>query len=763
MRFSIHGTKSLTVLLGVATVLLTVLGCQKKLGSKEASNPSKEIALTESRPDYDFPFYDPSLSLDDRVQDLISRLTLEEKADQMMHNTNAIERLGIPPYSWWNEALHGVGRSGVATVFPQAIGLGATFDEDLALRVSSAISDEARAMHNASKAKGYFKRYSGLTFWTPNINIFRDPRWGRGQETYGEDPYLTSRLGTAFVKGLQGDHPKYLKTAACAKHYAVHSGPEKLRHEFDAKANPKDLWETYLPAFEALVNTDVEAVMCAYNSTNGAPCCANTYLISDVLLDQWGFKGHVLSDCWAIVDFYTPSDKGGHGTVKTAAQASALAVKSRVSLNCGSTYLEGIPEAVKQGLLTEAEVDRELATLLKTRFKLGLFDPAGSHHYDDISVDVVDSEAHRALAREVAQKGIVMLKNNGALPLKNDLARYFVTGPHAANSDVLLGNYFGVNPKLVTVLEGTAGAVDHASQLQYRMGIMLDRPNANPQDWTTPNAGKSDATIAVLGISGLLEGEEGESIASATLGDRFEYGLPANQLEFLRKLRKEAGQLPIITVVTGGSPIDLAEVQALSDAVLFVWYPGEEGGNAIADIIFGKVSPSGRLPITFPKSYEQLPAYEDYTMKGRTYKYMEKEPLYPFGFGLSYTSFSYGVPKLSSNSISSNETVKVTVEVTNSGKVDSDEVVQLYVTDMDASFEVPNFQLQGVKRSHFKAGESKLLTFELGPKAFEMVNDKGERLIESGTFKIYIGGSSPMKKSIVLGAPKMGEVTIELK
>ncbi|WMI67734.1 glycoside hydrolase family 3 C-terminal domain-containing protein [Mangrovimonas sp. YM274] len=763
MRFSIRKPKFHSISLGLILVFLFAVACQKQVDSKESSNSEKEGTLEEAKQDFDFPFYNPSLPLDDRVEDLILRLTLEEKADQMMHNTNGVERLGIPAYSWWNEALHGVGRSGVATVFPQAIGLGATFDEDLALRVSSAISDEARAMYNAAKAKGYYKRYGGLTFWTPNINIFRDPRWGRGQETYGEDPYLTARLGTAFVKGLQGEDPNYLKTAACAKHYAVHSGPEKLRHEFDAKANPKDLWETYLPAFEALVNADVEAVMCAYNSTNGAPCCANEYLISDVLLEKWQFKGHVLSDCWAIVDFFTPSDKGGHGTVETAAQASALAVKNRVSLNCGSTYLEGIPEAVKQGILTEAEVDRELATLLKTRFKLGLFDPEGSNQYDSISIDVVDSDEHRALAREVAQKGIVMLKNNGALPLKNDLARYFVTGPHAANSDVLLGNYFGVNPKLVTVLEGIAGAVDHASQLQYRMGIMLDQPNANPQDWTTPNAGKSDATIAVLGISGLLEGEEGESIASATLGDRFEYGLPENQLEFLRKLRKEAGERPIITVITGGSPIDLAEVEALSDAVLFVWYPGEEGGNAVADILFGKVSPSGRLPITFPKSYDQLPAYEDYTMNGRTYKYMEKEPLYPFGFGLSYTTFNYGTPKLSSKTITSKDTVTVSVEVTNSGNVDSDEVVQLYVTDTEASFKVPNFQLQAVDRSHFKAGESKILTFELGPEAFEVVNAKGERVIEPGAFKIYIGGSSPMKRSHDLGASQPAEVTVVVK
>src|SRR5690606_29354465 len=424
------------------STLLLLNGCGE--GAPKGTNGSSN--LPEQKPEHDFPFYDTSLSLDERVTDLISRLSLEEKADQMMHNSSAIERLGVPPYGWWNEALHGVGRSGTATVFPQAIGLGATFDADLAFKVSSAISDEARAMHNAAKEKGYHLRYSGLTFWTPNINIFRDPRWGRGQETYGEDPYLTSILGTSFVKGLQGDDPKYLKTAACAKHYAVHSGPEKLRHEFDAIANPKDLWETYLPAFEALVEADVEAVMCAYNSTNGQPCCSNNYLLTEVLREKWGFKGHILSDCWAIVDLYTPADKGGHGAVSTQAEAAALAVRNGVSLNCGSTYLEGLPKAVEQDLITEAEIDRELAILLRTRFKLGLFDPKGSNPYDEIPVEVINSEQHRALAREVAQKSIVLLKNDGVLPLRNDLSRYFVTGPNAANNEVLLGNYHGVNP-----------------------------------------------------------------------------------------------------------------------------------------------------------------------------------------------------------------------------------------------------------------------------------------------------------------------------
>lgn len=738
-------------------LFVCMLSCKEKnIGIEETPIGSN------TDPEKDFPFYDTSLSMDERVEDLISRLTLEEKADQMMHSTSGIERLGIPPYGWWNEALHGVGRSGTATVFPQAIGLGATFDSDLAFRVSSAISDEARAMHNAAKEKGYHLRYSGLTFWTPNINIFRDPRWGRGQETYGEDPFLTSILGTSFVRGLQGDNPDYLKTAACAKHYAVHSGPEKLRHEFDAIASPKDMWETYLPAFEALVKADVEAVMCAYNSTNGQPCCSNNYLITDVLRNQWNFDGHVLSDCWAIVDLYTPADKGGHGVANSQAEAAALAVEHGVSLNCGSTYLDGLPQAVKEGLITEEEIDAQLAILLRTRFKLGLFDPKGSNPYDDISVDVINSDEHRSLAREVAQKGIVMLKNNGALPLKNDLSRYFVTGPNATSADVLLGNYYGVNPKLVTVLEGVAGAIHPGSQLQYRMGALLDRESLNPQDWATPNAGTSDATIAVLGISSLLEGEEGESLASSTAGDRLDYNLPKNQIDFLKKLRNAAGERPIIAVITGGSPMNLAEVHELADAVLLAWYPGEEGGNAVADIIFGKVSPSGRLPITFPKSLDQLPPYEDYSMKGRTYKYMDEDPLYPFGYGLSYGSFTYGDLNISKSSISKDEEVSITVDVTNQSDIPSDEVVQLYLSDLEASVDVPNYQLYGVQRVNLGAKESKNITFTLQPSAFQMVDNDGNRVFEPGKFTVYVGGSSPMKRSMELGAPKMSTGTITL-
>lgn len=701
-------------------------------------------------------FRDATQPTEVRVKNLIGQLTLDEKVHQMMHNSPAIPRLNIPAYNWWNEALHGVGRSGVATVFPQAIGLGATFDEKLIYKVSSVISDEARAMHNAAVANGYHKQYGGLTFWTPNINIFRDPRWGRGQETYGEDPYLMSRLGVAFVKGLQGDNPDYLKTAACAKHFAVHSGPEKLRHEFNAVATPKDLWETYLPAFKSLVDADVEAVMCAYNSTNGEPCCANNFLLTDVLRGKWNFKGHVVSDCWAVVDFYK-----GHNVVKTQAEAAALAVKSGVSLNCGDEY-PALIEAVSKGLITENQINESLAILLRTRFKLGLFDPAEKNPYNAISKDVINSGAHRKLARETAQKSIVMLKNNGVLPLKNNLSSYFVTGPNATSVDALLGNYYGVNPELVTVLEGMAGAIQAGSQLQYRPGIMLDRDNVNPQDWASGSAKAADASVVVLGITGWLEGEEGESIASPYFGDRFDYNLPKNQLDYLKKIRQNNTK-PVIAVITGGSPMNLAEVHELADAVLLVWYPGQEGGNAIADIIFGNISPSGRLPITFPKSYDQLPAYEDYSMKGRTYRYMEAEPLYPFGFGLSYTQFDYSNLVLSKSTIKKNEKIEAQLTLTNRGNVASEEVVQLYLTDVKASTTTPLYSLKGIQRISLEPGKSVVVSFTITPDMLMLVDDKGNSVLEPGVFTVSIGGSLPGNRSEQLGAAKTLQTNFTVK
>lgn len=700
------------------------------------------------------PFRNTALPVDARVKDLVSRLTLEEKIWQMIYNSPAIPRLNIPEYNWWNEALHGVGRSGTATIFPQAIGMAATFDDRLIKQVATAISDEARAMYNAAIKKGYRMHYGGLTFWTPNINIFRDPRWGRGQETYGEDPFLTSRIGVAFVKGLQGDHPKYLKTAACAKHYAVHSGPEKLRHEFNAKANMKDLWETYLPAFKALVDNKVEAVMCAYNRTNDEPCCANTYLLQDVLRKQWNFKGHIVSDCWALTDFHE-----GHKVVPTAAQAAALALQRGVNLECGSTF-PSLMDAYKQKLITEKQIDSALSVLLRTRFKLGLFDPSSANPYNAIPISVVNSAQHRALAKKVAQQSIVMLKNNGVLPLKNDLKKYFVTGPLATNVDALLGNYYGVNNNLVTILEGITAQIQPGSQLHYRPGTLLDRDNVNPIDWTTGEAKVSDVTIMVMGINGLLEGEEGESIASPTAGDRLDYNIPKNQIDFLKKLR-QGNDRPIIAVVTGGSPMNLAEVHEICDAVLLVWYPGEEGGNAVADILFGKVSPSGRLPITFPKSFDQLPPYEDYSMKGRTYRYMNAEPMYPFGFGLSYSTFEYSNFKLSASSIPKGGSVKAEVTVKNMGKRASDEVVQLYVRH-EGQADGPLFSLKGFRRVSLQPGASTKVVFDLTPELLSSVTATGETVMLPGRIRIFAGGSLPGSRSQALGAPQHLEATLQV-
>jgi beta-glucosidase len=714
------------------------------------------IIVSSSKSQYEAAYLDPIVPVETRVEDLISKLTLEEKISQMLYNSPAIPRLNIPEYNWWNECLHGVARSGVATIFPQAIGLGATFDQDLVFRIGTAISDEARAMHNASVAKGYRLQYSGLTFWTPNINIFRDPRWGRGQETYGEDPYLTSVLGVALVKGLQGDHQRYLKTAACAKHFAVHSGPEGLRHEFNALASLKDMYETYLPAFKSLVDAGVESVMCAYNRTNDEPCCANKFLLQDVLRKQWGFKGHIVSDCGALSDFYK-----GHNVSADSIEAAALALKHGVNLNCGTVY-SGLTDAVSRGLVDEEELDEVLAILLKTRFKLGLFDPPELNPYNSIPQEVINCAEHRKLAREAAVKSVVLLKNNGVLPLRKDLPLYYVTGPNAANIEVLIGNYHGVNDRMSTILEGLSSKIDPGSQLQYRQGCMLDSYNINRHDWTTRVAKRAEVTFAVLGISGLLEGEEGASIASPYSGDRLDYNLPANQLDFLKSLRKNNTK-PIVVIITGGSPVNLSEVHELADAILMVWYPGEEGGNAVADIIFGDVSPSGRLPVTFPKSLDQLPAYEDYSMEGRTYRYMKQEPMYPFGYGLSYTSFEYSDIKLSSKNIKTGEQADVKVTVTNTGRYESEEVVQLYISDAEATVRVPLYSLKGFKRINLKPGESITVRFAITPGMLELIDNNGQSILEPGEFKISIGGSLPSSRSEELGIARHAETILKVR
>lgn len=705
-----------------------------------------------------FPFQDPSKTVDERVADLVSRLTLEEKAGQMLNAAPGIERLGILPYDWWSESLHGVARTGKATVFPQNIGLGATFDEDLMYRIGVATSDEAWAKFNVAQKLNNYSRYSGITFYAPNINIFRDPRWGRGQETFGEDPYLTGRLGLQFVKGMQGDDPKYLKTAACAKHYVVHSGPEALRHSYNAEPSTKDFFETYTPAFKMLVTEGkVESVMCAYNRTFGKACCGSSYLLNDLLRNQWGFKGYVTTDCWAVHNFYRY-----HGVSADQAEACALAIKSGVNLNCGDEFAK-VPEAVKRGLITEKEVDAALSVLLRTRFKLGLFDPVNNNPYSKIGTEVIAGEKHRELAYEAAAKSVVLLQNkNNILPLKKDMKTLYVIGPYAASQDILLGNYNGVNDQLTTILEGVVGKVSLGTSVGYRAGILPGALNQNPADWAGSEAMEADYIVAVFGISGAYEGEEGEAILSGTSGDRLDLGLPQNQLDYLRTLRKR-GSKPIILVLTGGSPICTPELADLADAILFAWYPGQEGGKAVADIIFGDVNPSGRLPITFPKSVYQLPAFQDYSMAGRTYKYMKDEPLYPFGFGLSYTSFTYSGIKLNKAQILKGDSVEVSVTITNNGKVAGEEVAQLYLTDLQSSAPTPTYSLKKFTRVKLAPGESKQIKFMVTPEMMNLVKEDGSIVSEPGDFKAWVAGSSPSSRAKTLGASDPQSAVFKLK
>lgn len=692
-------------------------------------------------------FFDESFSIDERISLIIAEMTLEEKVQQMMHNTPAIPRLGIPSYDWWNEALHGVGRSGNATVFPQAIGLAATFDTDLAYRTASAISDEARAIHNAAIAKNNRERYTGITFWTPNINIFRDPRWGRGQETYGEDPFLTGEMGLRLVQGLQGNHPIYLKVAACAKHFAVHSGPEKLRHEFNAITSAKDLHETYLPAFKKLVEGGVESVMCAYNRINDEACCGSELLLVDILRNKWNFKGHVVSDCWALVDFHT-----GHKITNNAIESAALALKRGVDLNCGNTYYPNLIKALEQGLINEGQIDQSVKRLLQTRFKLGMFDEPTNNPYAQIPISVVNSKKHREIALESAQKSIVMLKNNGVLPLSKDLKSLYLIGPNATNIDALIGNYYGLSSNMVTIQEGIMAHLNPGSILQYRQGFQLSHPVRNPIDWASGEAKDADVCIVAMGLTVNLEGEEGESIESANFGDRLDYNLPQNQIDYLKKLRKENSK-PIIVILTGGSPINMSEIETIADAILWAWYPGAEGGNAVAQVLFGDISPAGRLPVTFPKSLDQLPAYDDYSMKGRTYRYMTVEPFYPFGYGLSYGKFEYSNLKISTNKLKKGSDIIAEFTVKNNGLMDSDEVIQLYIKQDDSKYETPLFSLKSFNRIHIKKGESKTHKFVVDNQMFDIVTDNGETVAGKGKATIYISSSLPINRSKALGSP----------
>ncbi|WP_282122115.1 glycoside hydrolase family 3 C-terminal domain-containing protein [Algibacter mikhailovii] len=696
-------------------------------------------------------WFDTALSHNERIDYLIEAMTLEEKTSQLLDVCPPIERLGIPEYNWWNEALHGVARNGRATVFPQAIAFGATFDEELIHRVGTAISDEARAKYNEAIKLDNRGRYAGLTFWSPNVNIFRDARWGRGQETYGEDPFLTSKIGVSFVKGLQGDNPDYMKAAACAKHYAVHSGPEELRHEFNAEVSKKDLFETYLPAFKALVQeANVEGVMGAYNRTLGEVCSGSPYLLQDILRKEWGFKGYIVSDCGAISDFHR-----FHKVTKTPEESAALALINGTNINCGNVY-KVLKKSLEQNLITEDLIDLRLKESLLTRFKLGMFDPIGANPYDSITSQVVNSELHRAIAKEVAEKSIVLLKNkNNILPLKKNTRTVYVVGPNASSEEVLLGNYYGLTGRSQTILDGIVNKVSAGTSINYKYGVLPFRENSNPIDWATGNAANADVTIAVMGISGLYEGEEGEAIASTFKGDKKDLKLPENQINFIKKMRRKSKK-PLVLVLTGGSPIAIPELHDLVDAVVFAWYPGEEGGTALANILFGDISPSGKLPITFPKAVDQLPAYEDYNMKGRTYKYMTEEPLYPFGFGLSYTTFEY-------NNLAVNKTLNVSVDVNNSGKYDAEDVVQLYISSPLAGTEDPIFDLKAFKRVFLKSGETKTINFKLNRSTFNQYDEAGKEVLRKGKYTIHVGGALPSQRSLDLGGAKPVSATLKVK
>jgi beta-glucosidase len=680
-----------------------------------------------------FPFQDPGLDIEDRINDLVSRMTLEEKTGQMVYNSPGIERLGIPEYNWWNECLHGVGRAGKATVFPQAIGLAATFDEALIFRVATAISNEARAKHHAAARLGNREQYVGLSFWTPNINIFRDPRWGRGQETYGEDPYLTSRIGIAFVRGLQGNDPKYLKTAACAKHYAVHSGPEESRHRFNALPTERDFRETYLPGFKALVETGkVEAVMCAYNRTYDQPCCGSPYLLEEILRNDWGFQGHVVSDCWALDDIWAR-----HKVVEKRQEAAAMAVKAGVNLNCGYIY-QHLSDALKDSLVTEAEIDAAIKPLLRTRFRLGLLDPDSLVPYASILPKEINSEAHQKLAYEAAAKSIVLLKNkNNVLPLdKKTTKTILMAGPTAMDVHCLVGNYTGYSGQLTTFVEGMVDRADPGAVVEFNQGMLFHNDSLFRGFW---QAERADAVILCLGISALFEGEEGDAMMNPYGGDRVDIRLPENQLEYVKVIREKVQDKPLIVVITGGSAQAIPEIDSIADAVLFAWYPGEAGGFALADILFGDVNPSGRLPVTFYKSLNDLPDYEDYSMEGRTYRYFDGEPLYAFGYGLSYTEFSYS--KLGIANIEDGWWVQLVLK--NTGEYDGDEVVQVYARHTDPKHWRPVKQLVAFRRVPLKIGEEQRLTIPVSREQLQYWDvDSHSYQVEPGDYEFFVGPSS---------------------
>ncbi len=695
----------------------------------------------------------------EQAKELVSQLTLHEKALQLQNWAPAVERLGIPAYNYWNEALHGVARAGVATVFPQAITTAAAFDEDLMEELGDVISTEGRAKYNNQISHNDTDIYKGLTFWSPNVNIFRDPRWGRGHETYGEDPYLTSRLGVRFIKGLQGHDEKYMKAAGCAKHFAVHSGPEDQRHYFNAEASAQDMRETYLPAFEACVKeAGVEAVMGAYNRTNGEPCCGSKTLLKDILRDEWGFEGHVTSDCWAIKDFYE-----GHAVVDTAEQAVALALTNGCDVNCGNLYPLA-EKAVNEGLLKEEILDEALVNIYTTRFKLGILGDAKDCPFNDIDFLECDSAAHRAFNLKVALSSITMLKNDGTLPLnKGELKNVAVIGPNANSRRALVGNYEGTASRYITALEGIQDYLGDDVRVLFSEGCHLYKDRIEnlgvANDRLSEVQGiceRSDAVILCLGLDSGLEGEEGDEGNQYASGDKPNLDLPGIQQQILEAT--VASGKPVILVLFGGSALAVKYAQEHCAAVVWAGYPGAQGGKALAQILFGANSPQGKLPITFYNDTKDLPDFTDYSMKGRTYRYMTSEPLYPFGYGLSYAKTEVKDVKLSDTKV--NDGIKITFDVANDGKWDAGEAVQVYVKAERPG--TPNPTLKGIKKLQIPAGGCVSGEIMLSADAFALYNEAGEKEILPGEYSVYVGTQQPDARSAALTGKSVAKFTVTI-
>lgn len=699
-------------------------------------------------------YLDETISFEDRAKDLVSRMTLEEKVFQTLYTAPAIERLGVKSYNWWNEALHGIARAGVATVFPQAIGLAATFDEELLEEVADTISTEGRAKFNVQQQYNDTDIYKGLTFWSPNVNIFRDPRWGRGHETYGEDPYLSSRLGVRFINGIQGHDKKYMKAAACAKHFAVHSGPEDIRHSFNAEVSQQDLYETYLPAFKACVEeAGVEAVMGAYNRTNGEACCGSKNLLTDILRGEWNFKGHVTSDCWAIKDFHE-----GHMVTSTPVESVALAMNSGCDLNCGNLF-GNLLLAVRDGLVEEKTIDRAVTRLVTTRMKLGLFDDQKQVPFNTIGFDQVDGKEQKKLNLKASRKSIVLLKNDkNILPLdKSKIKTVGVIGPNADNRKALVGNYEGTSSEYITVLEGIKDYMGEDTRVYYSEGCHLFKDKVQNLGDVNDRLAEaravcamSDVVIACFGLDPGLEGEEGDQGNEFASGDKLNLKLPGLQEEVLKELYKSGKT--VILVLLSGSALSIPWADEHIPAIVQGWYPGAQGGRAIAEMLFGEFSPEGKLPVTFYRTSEELPDFTDYNMKNRTYRYMNTEALYPFGYGLSYTDFELTNISVNTNEVVQGKEVICTASIKNTGKISGAETLQVYIKVKKEG--TPNWQLKGLNKVYLMPGEQKTINITLKNEAFGLYDNNGKLVLHEGEYEIFIGICQPDARSIKLTGKK---------